>query len=159
MRRGPHEVADAVPSGVDLVERIIAAAHSLRQFGNSRLAAYRMSVPRARLLAEVRRQPRQRMGALTARLGVTGRTLTVMVDALEGEGLLSRRPDRTDRRAVLLELTASGRRYLRRVLRVREEIWEQAVTSLTEEERRLLVDLLGRLTADMPKGGDHDNSP
>lgn len=138
-----------------MVERVIAAAHSLRQFGNTRLAAYRMSVPRARLLAEVRRQPRQRMGVFTARLGVTGRTLTVMVDALEGEGLLSRRPDRTDRRAVLLELTASGRHYLRRVLRVRQEICEQAVASLTPEERRLLVDLLGRLAADAPKGGRH----
>jgi DNA-binding MarR family transcriptional regulator len=154
----PRDTAVAVPSSVDVVERVIAAAQSLRRFSNARLATYRMSVPRARLLAEVRRRPLQRMGDLTARLGVTGRTLTVMVDALEGEGLLTRRPDRTDRRAVLLELTASGRRCLRRVLRVRDEICEQAVASLTPEERRLLVDLLGRLTAQTGEGGHHDDA-
>ncbi|HEY9473161.1 MAG TPA: MarR family transcriptional regulator [Mycobacteriales bacterium] len=155
MRRRSPDFADTAPTGVDVVERVITAAHSLRQHGNSRLAAYRISVPRARLLAEVRRQPRQRMGALTARLGVTGRTLTAMVDALEGEGLLSRRPGRTDRRAVLLEPTASGRHNLRRVLRVRAQTCEQAVASLTSEERRLLVDLLGRLAVGTPKGGHH----
>lgn len=161
MRRSspcPADIACPVstaPTGVDVVERIIAAAHGLRQFGNARLATYRISVPRTRLLAEVRRRPGQRMGALTARLGVTGRTLTVMVDALEGQGLLSRRPDRTDRRAVLLELTASGRHHLRRGLSVRAEICEQAVASLTAEERRLLVDMLGRLQVGTPKGGHH----
>lgn len=158
MSKSTRNVGDA-PSGVDVVDRILAAAHSLRRFGNTRLAVYQMSVPRARLLAEVRRRPRQRMGDLTARLGVTGRTLTVMVDALEGEGLLSRRPDRTDRRAVLLELTASGRHYLRRVLRVRQEICEQAVASLTPDERRLLVELLGRISTDAQKGGSPHESP
>ena len=48
---------------------------------------------------------RVRMGDLSSALGVTARNITTIVDALEREGLLMRKPDPTDRRAILLELT------------------------------------------------------
>jgi DNA-binding MarR family transcriptional regulator len=139
----------ATPSGLEVAERLITAAHRLKQFANTQLAASRTSVPRTRLLAAVQSRPRQRMGDLATRLDITGRTLTVMVDALEQEGLLARTVDPGDRRATLLELTPAGHRFVRQAAEVRDEIWEQAVTTLTPAERQQLVHLLSRLAPDI----------
>ena len=68
----------ATPTGLEVAERLIGAAHRLKQFANAQLATSRTSVPRTRLLAAVQSRPRQRMGDLAARLDITGRTLTVM---------------------------------------------------------------------------------
>jgi DNA-binding MarR family transcriptional regulator len=135
----------ATPTGLEVAERLITAAHRLKQFANTQLAASRTSVPRTRLLAAVQSRPRQRMGDLATRLDITGRTLTVMVDALEQEGLLARTVDPSDRRATLLELTPAGHRFVRQAAEVRDEIWEQAVATLTLAERQQLVHLLSRL--------------
>src|SRR4030095_9330026 len=128
--------APAAPTGLEVAERLISAAHRLKQFANVQLAASHTSVPRTRLLAAVQSRPKQRMGDLAARLGITGRTLTVMVDALEQEGLLARKLDPGDRRATLLELTPAGHQFVRHAAEVRAEIWEQAVAALTPAARQ-----------------------
>jgi DNA-binding MarR family transcriptional regulator len=139
------EPGPATPTGLEVAERLISAAHRLKQFANAQLASSRTSVPRTRLLAAVQSRPGQRMGDLAARLDITGRTLTVMVDALEQEGLLARKVDPGDRRATRLELTPAGHRFVRQAAEVRDEIWDQAVAALTPAERQQLVHLLSRL--------------
>ncbi|MFI7144258.1 MarR family winged helix-turn-helix transcriptional regulator [Nonomuraea sp. NPDC050022] len=54
-----------------------------------------------------------RMGDLKDRLGVTGRSITSLVDGLEDEGLLRRRTDPADRRSIRLEITTKGREHHR----------------------------------------------
>jgi DNA-binding MarR family transcriptional regulator len=63
-------------------------------------------------------------------LQVTPRNITGLVDALEKDGHLHRRPHETDRRATLVELTGQGR---------------AAVQRMFDESRQLAVDLLGEL--------------
>jgi DNA-binding MarR family transcriptional regulator len=139
------EPGPATPTGLEVAERLISAAHRLKQFANAQLASSCTSVPRTRLLAAVQSRPGQRMGDLAARLDITGRTLTVMVDALEQEGLLARKVDPGDRRATRLELTPAGHRFVRHAAEVRDELWDQAVAALTPAERQQLVHLLSRL--------------
>jgi DNA-binding MarR family transcriptional regulator len=68
----------------------------------------RMSYPRLRLLEQLHCVGPGRMGALGEELGLTPRNMTVLVDSMEQEGLVVRRADPTDRRAVQVELTAQG---------------------------------------------------
>ena len=70
----------------------------------------RMSYPRLRLLEQLHCVGPDRMGALGDELGLTPRNMTALVDAMEEEGLVVRRPDPTDRRAVVVDLTESGLR-------------------------------------------------
>lgn len=49
------------------------------------------------------------LGALAARLHVTPRNVTGLIDHLERDGLVTRSPDREDRRSVLAHLTERGR--------------------------------------------------
>lgn len=66
-----------------------------------------VSLPQYRLLVAVSGEP-QRASQLALRVGVTRPTLTSLVDGLERNGLLNRKPVPTDRRGIRLELTEAG---------------------------------------------------
>lgn len=146
MSNNASQSSDSVPSALVTVEYVMFAAHYLRTTFNAQLAEARTSVPRTRLLTALRGDEPRRMGDVAAMLGVTGRTLTVLTDALEQEGLLTRLPDPDDRRATLLALTDAGREQLTCSHQVRMDQSERVLETLTDAERRTLVRLLGKLT-------------
>jgi DNA-binding MarR family transcriptional regulator len=86
-----------------------------------------------------------RMGDLAAQLGVAARTVTDLVDGLEREGLLTRRPDPRDRRATLIELGPSARERWEQVRALQREISDEVLAPLDAAERRQLLHLLQRL--------------
>jgi DNA-binding MarR family transcriptional regulator len=63
---------------------------------------------RARLLAALQCKGSCKMSELGTVLGVTPRTVTKLVDGLEAEGLVIRKPHPSDRRATLVYLTDRG---------------------------------------------------
>lgn len=63
---------------------------------------------RATVLWELRRVGPVTQRALSDAMRVTPRNVTGLVDALESQGLVARRPHPTDRRATLVDLTAAG---------------------------------------------------
>jgi DNA-binding MarR family transcriptional regulator len=74
--------------------------------------------------------------------------LTSLVAKLEGDGLVSRRPDPSDGRAVLLSLTAAGQEIVRSRHADRVANLSRLVEQLTDEEREVLAGsarVLGRL--------------
>jgi DNA-binding MarR family transcriptional regulator len=90
-----------------------AAIHLLRRAAEEDKAA---DLSRARLSAlsvVVFRGPLT-LGRLAAAEGVRSATMTGIVNGLERDGLVRRRPHGTDRRAVQVEATAAGRRLLSR---------------------------------------------
>src|SRR5215471_14214903 len=137
------------PGASEVVGALIATSHRLRRVLNTRLSRQPgmigLSGPRLRLLLAVEEAGRLRMGDLAEDLGVTARTVTTLVDALEGEGLLVRLPDPTDRRATLLALTERAQTQFEQVRRIQVELGEELVAPLDQEQRRLLLDLLSRL--------------
>jgi DNA-binding MarR family transcriptional regulator len=137
------------PTASEVVMTLIATSHRLQRVFNTRLSsqarAVSLSGPRLRLLLAVEEVGRLRMGDLAEDLGVTARTVTTLVDALEREGFLARLPDPTDRRATLLELTEKARTQFEQVRSLQMELGEELVAPLDTQQRRQLLDLLGRL--------------
>ncbi len=137
------------PSASEVVSTLIATSHRLRRVLNTRLSrqpgVIGLSGPRLRLLLAVEEAGRLRMGDLAEDLGVTARTVTTLVDALEREGLLVRLPDATDRRATLLALTEKAQTQFEQVRRIQMDLGEEFVAPLDQEQRRLLLDLLSLL--------------
>ena len=144
-----HQEGAPPPSASEVVSTLIATAHRLRRVLNSRLSrqpgVIGLSGPRLRLLLAVEEAGRLRMGDLAEDLGVTARTVTTLVDALERDGLLVRLPDPTDRRATLLALTPRAHTQFEQVRRIQVDLGEALVAALDQEQRRLLLDLLSRL--------------
>ena len=72
-----------------------------------------MSFGRGRAVRRLARRPMS-MGELAAALGIDPPNATVVVDDLEAQGLVRRRPHPTDRRAKLVEATRKGKALARR---------------------------------------------
>ena len=134
-----------VPSAPELVEALLSLTQAIRRRHNARLASYDSSVPRARLMRATLELGTPRMSDLAAHLGLTARTITTAVDALEREGLLARRPAPGDRRATLVELTPAGQRHIEEWQAFQRQLSEEVVAPLDETERRQLMLLLERI--------------
>jgi DNA-binding MarR family transcriptional regulator len=85
---------------------------------------------------------------MARRLDVDRTTMVALIDALEGEGLVARRPDRADRRRNVVELTKKGRTTLRGATRASDEAERQLLAGLDEAEAAQLRSLLRRVAAD-----------
>lgn len=87
---------------------------------------------------------------LAERLGVEPPTVSRTVRRLERDGLVERRSDPEDARAMRLHLTGEGRRMRRRALECWRAHHEQCFEGLSPEEqmllRRLLLQMFSNLT-------------
>lgn len=72
---------------------------------------------------------------LAAALGFTSASITILTDRLEAAGVANRKRHPTDRRAILLGLTAQGRRLVRRLDGFVAQDVEAAVSDLSEGGR------------------------
>jgi DNA-binding MarR family transcriptional regulator len=138
---------------VDLAEALLSTTHTFKQWGNfcfshAEPELRKLSIPRAALLAAVvdAAPGRVRMGDLSSALGVTARNITTIVDALERDGVLVRRPDPTDRRAILLELTEKGHAHVEHNQALQSGLAERVFAPLNRRERSALYALLTRVS-------------
>lgn len=86
-----------------------------------------------------------RIGEIAACIDVSAPTVTRMLDGLERDGLIERRPSTVDRRAVTIDLTEAGRaaelRVRRRIEAKRRRLFEALSPSDREGAARLLKGL------------------
>lgn len=138
---------------LEIASSIVWLAHLIDRFVNTRLAQGSfpagMSFARANLLFAVhaaqQNDTSSRMVDISLDLGVTARTLTTMVDALEKQGLIERVPDPNDRRAIQLEITDDGRRALDPLAHALDTACEAVLGPLDRADRATLLRLLTRL--------------
>src|SRR3954468_15986912 len=73
-------------------------------------------------------------------------TMTSRLDKLENADLVRRLPDPSDRRALLVELTAGGRELVEHVMASLLQMRSDQLHALSAAERRQLVELLRKLS-------------
>ena len=100
---------------------------------------------RVRLLGALRCNGPQIMSSISEELGVTRRNITALVDALEEEGLVRRKPHPTDRRATVIEMTVRGERTMDRIYDEHRAAVAGLFTDLDEEDQEDLMRMLGVL--------------
>ncbi|MGH9155020.1 MAG: MarR family winged helix-turn-helix transcriptional regulator [Acidimicrobiales bacterium] len=142
----PGEGAGADERGRPLAERLAVVMRLLRVC-SSRSEIAGLSNARYEFLHLLVHGGPMRMGAAAKELSVSARTVTPMVDALEGDGLLVRSPDPTDRRAVMLSLTAAGLRLMRQVHDERIAMAANLFAPLDQSEQAALGALLDKIIA------------
>jgi DNA-binding MarR family transcriptional regulator len=134
-------------AAVDLGESLVAAWHIFTRLANARFAEHRLTAARVRLIVALASGPGVRMGALADQLGVTGRAVTALVDALEAEGVIVRKMDPHDRRAIQLRLTDRGRDLVAEIRRLQVSVSEELFRPFADAERRELSALLNKFVA------------
>lgn len=98
--------------------------------------------------------------ALAQLLDVNPSTALRTVDRLEAAGLVTRVTNPANRREVLLDVSAAGRRLVRQVTSRRRQQIERVVSSLEQPQRDALVEALGAFAeaAGEPPAGPDDLS-
>jgi DNA-binding MarR family transcriptional regulator len=132
------------PSEVDLLMRL---SRRLRKGVAVETAPWGLSPHQARALLAVARHTDAppRLSELAARLDVTPRSATEVVDALAEHGLVERSPDPADRRAVRLVVTQRGGDVVTQIRAARQEVGRRAMGVLTDEERAQLRAVVTKL--------------
>ncbi|MBK7948501.1 MAG: MarR family transcriptional regulator [Deltaproteobacteria bacterium] len=99
------------------------------------------------VLRILQREPRRRLSPsrLAERIVRTTGAVTKLVDRLEGAGLVERRPDDSDGRAVQVQLTAAGGRLADAASRAYTAGRERVLARLSESEVRATMASLDRL--------------
>jgi len=112
-----------------------------------------ISYPRLRLLEQLHCVGPNMMRALGDELGLTPRNMTALIDAMEEEGLVARRPHPTDRRAVLVELTPAGLTTAEALLEPRIKEMAALFDDLSPLDQQRLATTLDTLLAGLRRRG------
>ncbi len=75
-------------------------------------------------------------------LGVTRATMTGVLDTLENHGWITRTPDPSDRRSLLIQITEAGRSKLDTILPLHYQNVSQCMSLLSDDEQRMLKILM-----------------
>ena len=123
-------------------------AHSAKHVGrafNDALAEVGGSMPMWFILTNLHGDEWRTQHELARAMHIEGPTLTRHLDGLEEEGLVVRRRDASDRRAVSVELTDAGRTRHAEMLRAVQAFNKRLLAGFSAEEIDHLRVLLGRL--------------
>ena len=103
-----------------------------------------MTLERARILWQLVESPR-RSGEIAQRCGLTPASVSELVDLLERDGFVRRSEDRNDRRVVVVEISARGRREIERVGELMTAPVAKIIAALSAEKRLRLAAALADL--------------
>ena len=147
-----EEIAPGLPPEIDLdVEGIVDRIHGLdwriRKMLDETLDEQGLSNRDWKVLMSLRWADgtRRSAGELARRAELTSGTMTARLDHLEREGLVRRVGDPNDRRSVLVELTAKGRKKIGQAMGVQGEKEKLLAAALTPKEMEQLNALLRRV--------------
>lgn len=152
----PLEGRTTVPAPDDarqqLVERSAAFAAAYIRWLDG-ISSDGLTYPRLRLLSQLHCSGPAMMRELADDLRLTPRNLTAVVDALEHEGLVTRVPHPTDRRATVVELTNAGRRAADRAMEPKFAAIGELFDELSPAEEKRLSTILGKLLEGLRRRG------
>ena len=136
-----------------LVDEFAAFGPLYLKWVRSRLQGGGMTYARMRLLGALHCNGPQIMSSISEELGVTRRNVTALVDALEEERLVRRKPHPTDRRATVIEMTDRGKETMDRVYDEHRAAVAELFADLDEKDRSELMRMLGVLRETLRREG------
>ena len=145
-RHAASDPGSADPAGDEaLADAFGAVARKLREKSAETLAPWDITPGHLRALRTLSRHGTMRLSGLSDHLQVAPRTATAVVDALEARGLVRRRADPGDRRAILVEVTEHGAGVLAEIRAARGTEAGRVFGRLTPADRADLARILSKL--------------
>ena len=132
-------VPDDTLDGVRLSYVIARLDRAVRRGVEEALTPHGLTVPQFTVLSVLARRSGLSNAQLARRAYITPQSMNEVVLGLERQGLLSRSPDPAHRRILRAELTAQGRKLLKRCEREVAEMEEQMLGALPAVSRERIV--------------------
>lgn len=150
MNRTAAESAVTVPTKADLIEEFAAIGAAYYQDFAAVAARHGLTSVQAKALAVLVRRPLPMRG-IAEQLVCDASNVTGLVDRLEARGLVRREVGASDRRIKIVAATEAGEAAIRAV-RADMQTTHEALDLLSEDERRVLHELLTRLRPVLEQG-------
>jgi MarR family transcriptional regulator for hemolysin len=131
------------------------AARSVSRAFDDALAGAGGSLPVWLVLLNLKANPRGSQRDIAEAIGVTEATLTHHLNAMDTDGLVTRRRDPANRRVHLLELTESGDAAFIRLRSAAVDFDRRLRHGIADKEIEQLQDMLDRLAANVGNQLDH----
>lgn len=129
----------------ELGDLLMRVARAQRHRWRESLEPWHLSPSHSRALHVVGQREGVRLSDLAEALRIAARSATEVVDGLAERGLVERRPDPADRRAVQVALTPAGRALLVEVDAARAAALQELFARLSTDDRAELSRLLRAL--------------
>lgn len=134
---------DTAPLGV--VIRVMALQRSFLKEATRALEPVGLELWEYDVLSALRRQgsPCELPATgLAKETGLSTGAMTNRIDRLENRGLVTRHPDKADRRSVIIRLTADGQNVIDEAIQYRLDAADESLRNLDSDELRQLANLL-----------------
>lgn len=105
------------------------------------------------LLSSAREQTAVTPTSLSRHLGVTSASMTALLDRLERAGAIERVRHPSDRRSLLITATARAEETVGAPVVAFQEATRQIASELSDDDRRVVMDFLTRLTGAVDQAG------
>jgi DNA-binding MarR family transcriptional regulator len=138
----------------NLLGALVTLLHDELADATARAAAHGAAIPAA--LVTVRGEPGLSIDALRRILGLSHSGAVRLLDRLEADGVVARKPG-PDGRTVALQLTAAGRRQADEVQAARQQAMQRALGRLTPGEQGQLLRLVEKLLAGLTRDESHSD--
>jgi DNA-binding MarR family transcriptional regulator len=146
-RSGGHSIEQA------LAHAFAAFGPAYKRWVKTRLSEQHVNYTHARALHILRCKGPQIMSGLGDDLGVTPRYVTIVIDSMERDGLVRRRPHPKDRRATLIELTDAGQTMCGEIGDGHLEAAAELLRVLSPSQQRTLLETMRILLAELQRRG------
>lgn len=121
--------------------------------------SFNVTLPRFDLMAQLdKAQNGMTLGELSQRMMVSNGNVTGLVERLVSLNLVERKPAPNDRRAMIVTLTAEGRRTFRSLARTHEGWIADIFADLSQTEMETLMKLLAKTKISARKAIDKGNA-
>ncbi len=131
--------------GVSIVGRLFRLAPQLTELLDLGAREYGMGFARGRVLWALQESGPVVMRALSERLGISPRTVTGLIDALEADGWVTRSPHPDDRRATIISITPTAEAALTTLRSSYEELAHGLVAGIDPADLARCQAVLGAI--------------
>lgn len=118
--------------------RLGAAARKIQRYYNAKLGEYGITIGQSFILLSLLERDGRNVKELAERLLIDSSAITGLVDRLEKEELVERRPDERDRRALRIHLTPKGALLARELEPTADEVNRSLGNGLSPSEMQAL---------------------
>ncbi len=130
-----------------ILSAVLEAGEVLSKYMANYLNEFGLTASKFNTLQVLHEEPRRTVtqNDLSTKLTVTGASITGVLDRLERDNLVARESHPTDRRANLVRLTDAGETLVQNASDLHAIRTQELISCLSDDEKRTLVELLGKL--------------
>ncbi|MCO7569081.1 MULTISPECIES: MarR family winged helix-turn-helix transcriptional regulator [Pseudomonas] len=148
MLQALENISPDARESVRLCFELLSAAAAINRVCAVRLARYSLSEGRFVIMLTLKSAGGKLSPLeLATRLSITTGTVTGLLDGLQGDGFIRRKPDPTDRRKLIISLTPEGRQVVDEVFADHTDWICSIIEGLSAEQRQALTEAIYCISA------------